>query len=70
MDFALLCSRSSVYRDFTVTALTKKKIIARRVKFAGYIHKHNILYFWPHFEKQDGLHKHFSNFQQGVLLAH
>ena len=43
MDFALL-RRRSVYRDFTVTTLTKKKnIIASLLKFAGYIHNHKVL---------------------------
>ena len=41
----LLCydnATDAVYRDFTIAALTKKKIIAR-LKFAGYIHNHKIL---------------------------
>ena len=36
-------------------------IVGRVLKFAGYIHP-NIAweYYWPHFEKQDGHHVHFS----------
>ena len=30
-------------RDFTVTALTKKNVIASLLKFAGYIYNHKIL---------------------------
>ena len=42
----------------------EKYIIASLLKFAGYIHSHKILpgniFFWPHFEKQDGRHGRFS----------
>ena len=34
---------AAVCRDFTVTALMKKKFIDRLAKFAGYIHNHKIL---------------------------
>ena len=41
MDFALLRHRCrSVQRDFTITTLTKKNIIATLLKFTGYIHNH------------------------------
>ena len=46
MDLTLLPlrrRRRSVWRDFTITALTKKTILASLLKFAGYIHNHKIL---------------------------
>ena len=49
MDFAFLRCRRSVWRDFTVTALTKKNIIAR---------------LGHHFEKQDGRHRRFLTFSK------
>ena len=38
-----------------------KGIIGRDLKFAGYVPHYKILreYFWPHFENQDGRHRHF-----------
>ena len=43
MDIASLRHRRSVKRDFTVTALTKKNIIASLLKFAGFINNNKIL---------------------------
>ena len=34
---------AAVCGDFTISALTKKNIIARHLKLAGYIHNHKIL---------------------------
>ena len=38
-----------------------KGIMGRDLKFAGYVPHYKILtvYFWPHFEKQDGRHGRF-----------
>ena len=47
----------------------KKNIISTLLKFAGYIHNHKILpgnIFGLIFEKQDGRHRRFFDFQQGL----
>ena len=49
----------------------KKNIIASFLKFAVYINNHKMLliYFWPHFEKQDGRHKCFLSVMKSAYIS-
>ena len=57
VSLTIMCVRFSCYPSLA------KTIIVRLLKFAGYVHYYKKLaweYFWPHFEKQDGCHRHLN----------